>query len=204
MGTLDHALYSPRLGEALAFAAHLHRRQRRTKASPGEADVPYVAHLLETAALVMLGGGTEEQVIAGLLHDALEYQHHDGLEDEIADLFGDEVLRMVVACTDGTREERVCESGADAAWQRKLRLLEKMGALDDATLLVVAADKTSNARALVDDLEAGRPGVTSMFTLSWQQTLRYYAAVADLVEARLPTNLVSLRLVALVPRLARA
>jgi (p)ppGpp synthase/HD superfamily hydrolase len=204
MDGVDHALYSPRLGEALAFAAHLHRRQRRKKASAHEPDVPYLSHLLETAALVMQGGGTEEQVIAGLLHDAIEDQHHEGLEDEIADLFGDEVLRIVLACTDGSRDEKARESGSDAAWQRKVRFLDAAQGFDDATLLVVAADKASNARSLVDDLEVQRPGVKSMFNLSWEQTLGYYGAVAELVARRLPANPVAVRLQSLVVRLGRA
>ena len=34
--------------------------------------MPYVAHLLEVAALVLHDGGTESEAIAGLLHDAIE------------------------------------------------------------------------------------------------------------------------------------
>jgi (p)ppGpp synthase/HD superfamily hydrolase len=55
--------------EALAFAAELHRQQRRKGA-----ETPYIGHLLSVAGLVLENGGTEEQAIAALLHDAIEDQ----------------------------------------------------------------------------------------------------------------------------------
>jgi len=58
-----------RFSEALAYTADLHRHQRR---KGGE--IPYVGHLLSVAGLVIEGGGTETQVIAALLHDAVEDQ----------------------------------------------------------------------------------------------------------------------------------
>ena len=51
---------------ALAFAARLHAEQTR-KGS----DTPYVSHLLAVTAIVLDHGGTENEVIAALLHDAV-------------------------------------------------------------------------------------------------------------------------------------
>jgi len=58
-----------RFDEALLLASSLHRKQVR-KAS----GVPYVAHLLGVASLVLEEGGSEDMVIAALLHDAAEDQ----------------------------------------------------------------------------------------------------------------------------------
>lgn len=58
---------SERFDEALAYAAQLHRTQERKGSG-----IPYVGHLLSVASLVIEGGGTEDQAIAGLLHDAVE------------------------------------------------------------------------------------------------------------------------------------
>ena len=48
-----------RFGEALVYAALLHREQRRKGSG-----VPYVSHLLAVAARVIENGGDENQAIA--------------------------------------------------------------------------------------------------------------------------------------------
>jgi hypothetical protein len=58
-----------RFARAMAEALRLHGAQQR-KGS----EVPYMTHLLGTAAAVLHLGGDEEQAIAGLLHDAAEDQ----------------------------------------------------------------------------------------------------------------------------------
>ena len=60
---------SPRFEDALVFATRLHATQVRKGTQ-----VPYVAHLLAVAALVLEQGGDEDTAIAALLHDAVEDQ----------------------------------------------------------------------------------------------------------------------------------
>jgi hypothetical protein len=60
---------SGRFDAALDLAADLHRTQMRKSS-----DIPYLAHLLAVAGLVLEHGGTENEAIAGLLHDAVEDQ----------------------------------------------------------------------------------------------------------------------------------
>ena len=60
---------SPEFGDALSFAAHLHRGQFRKGTS-----IPYFSHLMAVSGLVLEFGGTETEAIAGLLHDAIEDQ----------------------------------------------------------------------------------------------------------------------------------
>ena len=55
-----------RFDEALQYASDLHRTQIREGSK-----VPYIAHLLGVAALVLEEGGDEEEAIAALLHDAV-------------------------------------------------------------------------------------------------------------------------------------
>ena len=59
--------YGERFEEALLYAARLHRDQTRKGTG-----VPYVTHLLAVAAIVGETGGTENEVVAALLHDAPE------------------------------------------------------------------------------------------------------------------------------------
>src|SRR5262249_37672939 len=56
-----------RFGAAVEWTVALHADQVRKGT-----DVPYVAHLLEVAAIVLHDGGSEAEVIAALLHDAIE------------------------------------------------------------------------------------------------------------------------------------
>jgi (p)ppGpp synthase/HD superfamily hydrolase len=65
--TTEPSLRWTRLAEAAAFAFALHADQRRKGTT-----IPYIAHLMSVAALVLEHGGDEEQAIAGLLHDAIE------------------------------------------------------------------------------------------------------------------------------------
>ena len=58
--------HSERYDQALIWAAQLHRNQFRK----GKA-VPYISHLIAVSGLVWEDGGTEDQAIAALLHDAM-------------------------------------------------------------------------------------------------------------------------------------
>lgn len=136
----------PRFEQALLYAAAAHRQQPR-KGTP----VPYLSHLLGVTSIVLTYGGNEDQAIAGLLHDTIE---DCGTEHEpvISELFGDEVLRIVLVCTDA----RVRAGEAKASWrERKERYLGHLRELPpgDAALLVSCSDKLHNAQAIVADLE---------------------------------------------------
>ena len=58
--------HSERYDQALIWAAQLHRHQFRKGKS-----VPYISHLIAVSGLVWEDGGTEDQAIAALLHDAM-------------------------------------------------------------------------------------------------------------------------------------
>ena len=60
---MDH----DRLSRAFEYAASLHRDQVRKGTL-----IPYISHLMQVAGLVMEAGGGKDEVIAALLHDAIE------------------------------------------------------------------------------------------------------------------------------------
>ena len=62
-------MISQRYRMALDFAATLHEGHLRKGT-----EIAYLSHLLSVSALVMEHGGTEDEAIAGLLHDAIEDQ----------------------------------------------------------------------------------------------------------------------------------
>lgn len=58
---------SPRFHDALHYASRLHAADMRKGT-----EIPYVSHLLAVCGLVLEHGGTEDEAIAALLHDAIE------------------------------------------------------------------------------------------------------------------------------------
>src|SRR3954462_14813292 len=91
-----------RFDDALLYASRHHREQLRKGSR-----VPYMTHLMSVSALVLEHGGSEDQAIAALLHDAVE-DAPDGqggaVLDEIRVRFGNAVADIVRACSDGLDE----------------------------------------------------------------------------------------------------
>ncbi len=84
-----------RFDEALLFASKKHGRQTRKGT-----DVPYIAHLLGVASLVLEAGGDEDMAIAALLHDVVEDCGGAPMLEEIRRRFGSRVAHIVDGCTD--------------------------------------------------------------------------------------------------------
>ena len=88
-----------RFDEALAYASRHHREQFRKGSR-----VPYMSHLMSVSALVLEHGGSEDQAIAALLHDAVEDApagQGPAVLAEIRERFGAAVATIVEACSDG-------------------------------------------------------------------------------------------------------
>lgn len=144
---------SERFDEALAYAAQLHRTQERKGSG-----IPYVGHLLSVASLVIEGGGTEDQAIAGLLHDAVEDQGGAPTLAEIRARFGDGVATIVEECSDTDQVPK-------PPWKaRKQAYVDHLGYASKATLLVSLADKLDNARAILRDHRSDGPAVWQRFS----------------------------------------
>jgi (p)ppGpp synthase/HD superfamily hydrolase len=169
-----------RLAAALALAHDAHRSQKRK-----DTDIPYISHPMAVAALVLEYGGSEDQAIAGLLHDTIE----DGGEDyaaRIGTAFGADVLAMVRACTDGSAETKAMARTPEAKYanwqQRKLAYLQHLRELpaDSPALLVSACDKLHNARAILGDLRQLGDALFDRFTSGREGTLWYYDELAGI------------------------
>ncbi|KZC36770.1 MULTISPECIES: HD domain-containing protein [Rhodanobacter] len=173
-----------RFSRAVDYARIAHATQLRKGSN-----IPYLYHLLGVASLVIEFGGSEDQAIAGLLHDTIE----DGgtvHEAAIRAQFGAAVANIVRDCTDGTAEGKASHTDPEAKrrdWlERKLAYLAHLRQSPDATLLVSACDKLHNARAIVQDLEDPEIGtrVFDRFTGGRDGTLGYYQALAEIFSAR--------------------
>ncbi len=168
-------MLTQRLAQALALALRAHEGQVRKGTR-----IPYIAHPLGVVSIALDLGATEDQAIAALLHDVLE----DGgpqYEPLIQAQFGDEVLALVRACTDGMPDG----VGEKAEWsERKRAYLAHLAQAPAAVLLVSGSDKLHNARAIVSDLIATGPEVFKRFKAGREGTLWYYRAMADLFTQR--------------------
>ena len=190
----EQPLTTSRFVEALRRACEWHAHQTRKK---DDVAVPYISHLLAVASLVLEDGGSEDEAIAGLLHDTVEDQ---GVSPAtIEELFGPAVARMVLACSDA----QAGPGEVKAAWRdRKMHHLAALGTLaaGDPVFRVTAADKLHNCRDTLADVREHGPARLEAFNGRTEGTLWYYAEMVALLTARLPDS----RLTAALAREVRA
>jgi (p)ppGpp synthase/HD superfamily hydrolase len=168
-------LYSLRLLDALQVATVMFATTRRKKTR-----IPYVAHLLGVCAIVLEHGGSEDEAIAALLHDTLEDIIPTKRARRTVRAFGDDVYGIVEGCTDGTPNKK----GKKAPWrERKEAYVAALGHEPRSVLLVSAADKLHNARAIVADLLATGDRVWKRFNAPKDDILWYYGVLVDALRA---------------------
>ncbi len=164
--------YGEKFGEALVYVARLHQDQTRKGT-----DTPYINHLLAVAAIVGENGGTEDEVIAALLHDGPEDQGGEERLEDIRMRFGDEVAEVVDGCTDTYEEPK-------PAWRpRKEAYVARMASAPASVRLVSSADKLHNARSILADLRTVDEDLWDRFTGSKEGTLWYYRALVEAYSA---------------------
>ena len=179
--TLGCGPLSERFDEALAYASRHHRQQLRKGSR-----VPYMTHLMSVSALVLEHGGSEDQAIAALLHDAIE-DAPDGqggaVLAEIRVRFGAAVADIVRACSDGLDES----GNRSGTWaDRKSAYVAGLADKPADALLVTAADKTHNGLCIASDVRRYGQDFWSTFNASTAELLWYYTSVERAVAARLP------------------
>ena len=158
----------PRFLRAFEFAAEKHKNQTR-KAST----IPYIAHLMGVASLVLEAGGDEDLVIAALLHDVVEDCGGAPMLKEIHRRFGARVAKVVDGCTDA-------DTYPKPPWrERKEKYIRHLKAADADTKLVSAADKLNNVRSILSDYRAIGESVWSRFKGGREGTLWYYRTLRD-------------------------
>lgn len=159
----------PRFLGAFLFAAEKHKGQTR-KAST----IPYIAHLMGVASLVLEAGGDEDLAIAALLHDVVEDCGGAPMLKEVRRRFGQRVAKVVDGCTDA-------DTYPKPPWrERKEKYLRHLKTADADTRLVSAADKLNNVRSILSDYRAVGESVWSRFKGGREGTLWYYRTLLDI------------------------
>ncbi|TMB74479.1 MAG: HD domain-containing protein [Deltaproteobacteria bacterium] len=161
-------MLSQRFEDALVYSARLHAKQIRKGTT-----IPYVSHLLGVAGIVLEHGGNEVETIAALLHDAVEDQGGADTREEIRRRFGDAVVSIVDGCTDA-------EVIPKPPWkERKEQYIARLSHASPSILLVSAADKLHNARAILGDYRALGENLWDRFNGGKEGTLWYYKSLVD-------------------------
>ena len=169
---------SHRFNEALSYAESLHREQKRKGTN-----IPYVSHLLIVSSLVLENGGSEDQAIAALLHDAVEDQGGEPRLTEIREKYGEAVAQIVADCTDAWVEPK-------PEWKvRKVSYINSLQKKDASSLLVSLADKTHNAEAILQDYKEIGDALWKRFNAGKEGTLWYYGKLSEQFNALLPGRL---------------
>ncbi|MGZ5157712.1 MAG: HD domain-containing protein [Caldimonas sp.] len=132
------------LFEALAFAAHKHRAQRRKDVEAS----PYINHPIALARILTVEGGIDDTqtLIAAVLHDTVE--DTDTTFEEIKAIFGKKVADVVREVTDDTTLLKA---------DRKRLQIEHAPHMSRRAALVKLADKTSNLRDVASNPPHGWP-----------------------------------------------
>ena len=165
-GSKGPGVLTERFDDAVRYAREVHAAQTRKGTS-----TPYLAHLLGVASIVLDDGGTEDEAIAALLHDAAEDHGGRAQLDEIRSRFGDAVAQIVEDCTDSWETLK-------RPWlERKQAYAAHARTLPPSSLRVSAADKVHNAYAILRDLRNDGESVWGRFSAGADDVISYYQSL---------------------------
>lgn len=161
---------------SIMFAAEAHNSQLRKGT-----ELPYIIHPLEVAQILSYIHAPKEVIVAGILHDTLEdtqvtYQdliHH----------FGETIAALVLECS----------NTCDGSWRtRKQQTVTKLKTTNNQNVaLILCADKVSNLRSIVYDVNAIGSDIWARFSAPKEDVLWYYEQLEKAITHRheLPSNL---------------
>jgi guanosine-3',5'-bis(diphosphate) 3'-pyrophosphohydrolase len=141
---------------AIEFSADRHRPQRRKDADKS----PYINHPIEVAELLWRVGSIRDQavILAAILHDIIE--DTKTTPDEIRSLFGEDVLVIVLECTDDKSLPYM---------DRKRLQIETAPHKSEKAKLVKLADKICNVHDLNQSPPRWWPKIQKQEYLLWSE-----------------------------------
>ena len=161
--------YSKLVIKALEYAAFYHKKEVRKGTK-----TPYIVHPVEVAMILKESSLEEEVIAAGMLHDILE---DTGVSpEEIRSEFGEEILRLVLGASEKL------ENRDDRSWRkRKEHTINYLKDEADFKIkLIACADKLSNARSTLRDLETEDPEeFWSRFNAGKEEQKWYYQSLVE-------------------------
>jgi (p)ppGpp synthase/HD superfamily hydrolase len=155
-----------RLDQAFSYAHEVHSGQFKKGTS-----VPYLGHLMGVSSIVLGDGGSEDEAVAALLHDAAEDHGGRARLEEIRSRFGDVVARIVEDCTDSWETPK-------PPWlERKKASIQHARMLAAPSLRVSVADKVHNTYAILRDLRNIGEAVWERYDVTADDVVAYYESL---------------------------
>ena len=152
--------------KALDFAYKIHFDQNRKKTK-----IPYFTHLVSVSNHVIEDGGTTDEAIGGLLHDAVEDQGGLKTLKKIRKLFGNNVAKIVNECSDTIVAPK-------PPWlARKKKYISDIKKKGQSSMFVSLCDKLHNGTSIVNDYKRKGKKVWTRFTASPKQVAWYYESL---------------------------
>jgi len=145
------------------FVNKTHFDQNRT-----DTKIPYFTHLVSVSNNVMEEGGTTDEAIGGLLHDAVEDQ--GGLKTliKIRKLFGNNVAKIVDECSDTVVAPK-------PPWLlRKKKYISDIKKKGQSSMFVSLCDKLHNGTCIVNDYKREGRKVWGLFKKASPKQVAWY------------------------------
>lgn len=161
------------IDKAIKFACCAHHDQFRKGSN-----IPYISHPFAVALILQKAEASDEQIIAGILHDVVE-DTHASLQD-IKFEFGSKIAELVEACS---------ECDPKAPWEeRKQNTLDSLKTASDEVKLIVCADKLHNLLSIKEDLKVIGDEVWKKFGRGKESQTWYYLKLVETLCADLKTK----------------
>lgn len=126
------------LSKAIEFAESIHGKDLKN-------GVPFLYHPMAVASLVLKYGGSQEQMLAALLHDTIG--NENATEQKLAQLYGEKVAALTYAFADPPLPK-------EASWRAtKQAYLDKVSTLTEEKLLLVGCEELHEIQELLHSLK---------------------------------------------------
>ena len=152
--------------KALDFAYKIHFDQNRKKTQ-----IPYFTHLVSVSNNIIEDGGTTDEAIGGLLHDAVEDQGGLKTLTKIRKLFGNKVAKIVNECSDSIVVPK-------PPWlDRKKKYISSIKKKSQSSMFVSLCDKLHNGTCIVNDYKRKGKKLWTRFSASPKEIFWYYESL---------------------------
>jgi len=159
-----------KIEKAITFATMAHLKQTRKLTN-----IPYITHPYHVGMLLLQAGCSEEIVCAGLLHDTVE--DTEVTNQDLVREFGEEVARLV---------EGSSEPNKNLPWEdRKEHTIDFLKTAPRDICMIVCADKLSNIRSIISDIEVAGEIVWGKFNRGKDKQEWYYRGIISSLSNQL-------------------
>ena len=173
-------MYTYRIEQAIRASAILHRDQLRK----GSAPMPYVTHTFAVMVIVSDYTDDEDTLIAALLHDTLE--DSDYTEAELQEDFGGVVKDIVLSLTQPKRTK----SEKNTWKEQKVAYIKQLKDAGVPALIVCAADKIHNMRAVVEEYYEDHSRFVADFGSQLDDRMTIYQNISNILNRRLKNDII--------------